>query len=362
MAMIVHTGVPGAGKTYLLVKTFTSMFCEYDKETQRFQLKPEHQDKSLVSNIQGLALEHLDIDVMMSDRCMAMAKARWYDNPKSKDLDEMEDVIDEFYAEFYEEKVRWFFDHAHQQALCEKHGPLIYLIEESQRYFDSKELGRQKWVRDVLYFFERHRHMGFSILCDTQHISKIHKGIAVLFEMEVQAKPRTLSLAGEFKYNEISDGVKTNQFPIVVKPDQRIFKTYKSMTHKEQVRPKKPLIKIVLFVVVVFGFGAFMLNYAINHLGPDDVIAAEDHTQGVTDPAAPRATNASQGKRALGSSTIEIEPVWVRLSYVMFGDNQINVIHPVHNTIIPLLEMDLPVKRTGDGIFADISGAETVIH
>jgi hypothetical protein len=360
MVMKIHTGVPGAGKTYLLVKSFTDLFCEYDSDTQRFELKPKHQDKILVSNIQGLTLNHLDLETLMMERCETLARARWFENPKSKDIGEMADVIDEFYSEFYEEKIRWFFDCAHQEFLAQKHGPLIYLIEESQRYFDTKELGRQKWVRDVLFFFERHRHMGFSILCDTQHISKIHKGIAVLFEVEVQAKPRTLSVMGEFKYNEITDGMKTNQLPIIVKPDQRIFKVYKSMEASEQIKPKKPVLKIVAFVVAVAVLGVFIIRYAINNLGPDDVIASETIAQGDQKNQSHQIkSNAAQGKRALGSSAAgapDQPPEWVRVDYVIpENSKEILIIHPITNTIMPLLELKHPVKRVGDAIYCDVS-------
>ncbi len=51
MVMKLNTGVPGAGKTYLMVKSFIDLFCTWDKETERFVLKDEHKDKVLISNI-----------------------------------------------------------------------------------------------------------------------------------------------------------------------------------------------------------------------------------------------------------------------------------------------------------------------
>jgi hypothetical protein len=353
MAMVLHTGVPGAGKTYLLVKTFVDLFCEYDKETERFQLTEQHKDKILVSNIQGLTIEHLDLETLMNERSEALAKARWFENDKAKDIEQMDDVIDTFYAEIHEEKIRHFFTYNHQEYLSQKHGPLIYLIEESQRYFDSKELGRQKWVRDVLFFFEKHRHLGFSMLMDTQHISKLHKGISVLFESEIQAKPRTLSIAGEFKYNQISDGCKTNQVPIVVKPDQRIFKVYKSMSHNEQIKPKKPFVKLISFIVFCIVASIFGFQYFMGRLVPDEVQASEVSQ---VSPGPQVASNAVQGKKVFGSSVVVPDSSeWVRLSYVIYRGNQINVVHPITNAIIALRDIDLPVRQVGDTIFCDIS-------
>lgn len=269
MVMKLNTGVPGAGKTYLMVKSFIDLFCTWDKETERFVLKDEHKDKVLISNIEGLTLQHYDIETLMNERCQQLAKATFIKNIGGNDIDmdSMQDVIDEFYHKFLDEKVRWFFSYDYQKQLLDKFGPVIYLIEESQRYFDSKELGRANWVRDVLFFFEKHRHFGFSIFCDTQHNTKLHKGIVALFETETRAKPRTLSVFGEFKYNEYADDAKTNQIPIVVKPDARIYKTYKSMSHKEDVKTKKPGFRLFLFIVVMGVLSLFVFNYAKSHLG-----------------------------------------------------------------------------------------------
>ncbi|MEH0020849.1 MAG: zonular occludens toxin domain-containing protein [Desulfobacter sp.] len=338
MVMKLHTGVPGSGKTYLLVKSFIDLFCTWDKETGRFILKDDHKDKILVSNIDGLTIPHLDIETLMNERCMQLAKAQFIDNVGKHKIEAMEDVIDKYYYEFLDEKVRWFFNYTHQKQLADKHGPLIYLIEESQRYFDSKELGRKPWVRDVHYFFEKHRHFGFSIFMDTQHASKLAKGIAVLFETEIQAKPRTLSLMGEFKYNEYSDGAKTNQIPIVVKPDKRVFQVYKSMSHKEDVKTKKPALKILAFVILMAMLSIFILNYAKNNLGPGTV-----HAQ------SPKTTPAKSTTPA--DPTREIPGAWVHLSYFMTSTGDITVVHPATQSLVPLQSLEMKVERQGTELY-----------
>lgn len=330
MVMKLNTGVPGSGKTYLLVKSFIDLFCTWDKDTGRFILKDSHQEKVLISNIDGLTLPHLDLETLMHERCLQLARTTLLDKgiPGTQD---MQDVIDEYYYQFLEEKVRWFFNHAFQHQLTDKHGPVIYLIEESQRYFDSKELGRQKWVRDVLFYFEKHRHFGHSIFCDTQHSSKLHKGIVALFETETRAKPRTLSVMGEFKYNEYADGAKTNQLPIVVKPDKRVYQTYKSMTHKEDVKTKKPVLKILLFVCAAAAFSLFMITHAKKNLGTTT------------------ATNTPSTATAAPTGSAPAKPSghWIHLSYVINGQGHVTVVHPIRNELMPLNEFDLEVRRQG---------------
>ena len=340
MVMKLHTGVPGSGKTYLLVKAFIDLFCTWDKETGRFVLKPEYEDKTLISNIEGLTLPHLDLETLMHDRCLQLARTKLMEKGVQV-LEENQDIIDEYYYQHLEEKVRWFFSKAHQSQLTDKHGPVIYLIEESQRYFDSKELGRQKWVRDVLFYFEKHRHLGHSIFCDTQHASKLHKGIVALFETETRAKPRTLSVMGEFKYNEYADGAKTNQLPIVVKPDKRIYQTYKSMTHKEDVKTKKPVLKILIFVCIMASFSIFMINYAKSNLG----------ASGLKDqPTSQDTASASAGSahtKVPVSSPYQRRGRWIPLSFVMDSEGKVIVIHPITNAVMPLKEFDMEVRVQG---------------
>jgi len=345
MVMKLNTGVPGSGKTYLLVKAFIDLFCTWDKDTERFVLKEQHQDKILISNIEGLTLPHLDLETLMHERCLQLARTKLLDKGVQI-LDENQDILDEYYYQHLEEKIRWFFSKEYQGQLTDKHGPIIYLIEESQRYFDSKELGRQKWVRDVLFYFEKHRHLGHSIFCDTQHASKLHKGIVALFETETRAKPRTLSVMGEFKYNEYADGAKTNQVPIIVKPDKRIYQTYKSMTHKEDVKTKKPVLKILIFVCCMAAFSLFMINYAKSNLGASSL----------EDQPAPQDTSSSTGSvpppsQPPAQTEYRRPGYWVHLPFVMDAQGKVTVVHPITYAVMPLKEFDLEVKRQGTQLF-----------
>lgn len=353
MVMKLNTGVPGSGKTYLMVSDFIKNFCTWEKETGRYLLKEEYKSHVLISNIEGLGLEHLDLETLMAARCLTLAKKKYLESPGDEKVSDFDDVIDDYYYEFLDEKVRWFFNYPYQKQLQGqyKDRPLIYLIEESQRYFDGKELGRQKWVRDTFLFFEKSRHLGVSIYMDTQHVSKIVKGISCLFETEIKAKPRTFSIGGEFKYNEYSDGQKVNQIPIVVKPDKRIFNTYKSMHSLEALKTKRPVLRILLFLLVMGGVSFGVLNYAISNLGGGvkSVTAAEtSKSEGVSPGAV---------KTYLKSPVKPVPGQWVRLTSV-FSSDGITVVHPVTNVLLLFKEMDLKCKEQGGSLFAFVPDSQ----
>lgn len=352
MVMKLHTGVPGSGKSYLLVKSFTDAFCVYNKDVGMWEIKSQGKLFRLISNIEGLTIPHESLDVLISDRCRSLAKSqvlaefkKVYDGDADSFGHFLDDTVQVRYLELLEEKVRWFFNDEYQKSLADGF-TLVYLIEECQRYFDTTELGRRAWVRDVLYFFERHRHHGISFFMDTQHISKIHKGISVLFEEEIQAKPRTLSVTGEFRYNSICDGLKTNQFPIVVRPDKRIFAAYQSRTSIEAVKTKSPVKRLFLGLVfcACLVYGLFL--YARHTMAPSSAVAAEIPPSG-------KSIVAKDSKPASVAVLEKPSPGgWVRMSYVLKSDGSLWVIHPVTNAISLLPDLGLRTKVVGTELYA----------
>lgn len=372
MVMKLHTGVPGSGKSYLLVKSFIDSFCTYDKNYGEWKIKPTGKLFRLISNIEGLTIPHESLDVLISDRCRALARVqvladlkKVYAGDAEEFLSMMEDAVHVKYLELLEEKVRWFFTDEYQKSLADG-CTLVYLVEECQRYFDTTELGRKVWVRDVLYFFERHRHHGISFFMDTQHVSKIHKGIAVLFEEEIQAKPRTLSITGEFRYNSMCDGLKTNQFPIVVRPDKRIFSAYQSRTSLEAVKPKTP-VKRLLIAIAICPFIVYVFYlYARHTIAPSVAVAspAPDATSapapgaahGVVPGSAPGAGSVpAPGSGAVPAPGVVPVPApgeWVRTSYVIKPDGQVWAIHPKSNAVCLLGDLGLKTKILGEELYS----------
>ncbi len=159
MVMKLHTGVPGSGKTFFLIKSLTDLFYTWNEELNRFELKPEHKNLIVISNVEGLNLDHKDLDTLISDRCLTLAKRKFTELMTDKDLPDMDELITDYYYDFKNEGIRWFFNYEYQERLCQEFGPIVYAIEESQRYFDGQKIGREKWLREVLFFFEKHRHL-----------------------------------------------------------------------------------------------------------------------------------------------------------------------------------------------------------
>jgi zona occludens toxin (predicted ATPase) len=347
MATHVHTGVPGSGKTYLLVANFCREFCAWSKDEQRYLLKPVKPGGKpirVISNIDGLVLDHDNLDELMIQRCRALARRKVVEqtggNIDDGFLEKLDDVAELYFEEYYKEKVRWFFTDEYQMALAASH-QIVYLIEECQRYFDTAELGRASWVRNTLYFFERHRHHGISMYLDTQNIKKIHAGIVAVVESELRAKPRTMSIAGEMRYNRFVEGVKVNQVPIVEKPSKRIRAMYQSFTATEAGKLDKPLKKLAIGVCVVSLISFGMYRYTIGKFRAK----AESQTQTV---------DAKKADVHEKQAPLSQQKEWVSLSHVLFGDGSVSVIHPMTGQMIPLQAMDLPYELRGTTIYAEV--------
>lgn len=349
MVMRLHTGVPGSGKTYLLMDALTSAYYTFNKELQHWDRKEEYKDLTLISNIEGLNLEHKDLELMMQKRCEVLAKKK----AAEMNINDA-DVIEEYYQEYWSEKIRWFFNYDYQKRLSEHFGSIVYAIEEAQRYFDAKEISRKPWARDVFYFFEKHRHFGMSIYMDTQHVCKICKDLAVLFEAEVQAKPRTMSMTGEMRYNELVEGMKVNQVPIVKRPKKSVFSSYKSMHQKEVVKTKKPLLRLVAFVLIVAVAAYFVLQYAKAELGPDEAIAAE----AVKD--SPVQTGEVE-KVPLKEVSPVITGKWHPVSYIASGSGFL-LLNPIDQSVVKLREFPYKLRRSGNKFYAWIENDELQLY
>ena len=211
MAINIITGVPGAGKTYYGVYHLRKTFCV--KTGNGYVLK---QGYTLITNIDSLLIPHLSFDDL---------------------LEKTGRTFDQFFTVPYQEKI------------TEKYPKLIYLIDESQRYFSRKT------SKDTFYYFQYHRHLGHTVYLFTQGMNLLPKDITALAEFEVRAIRRSLSIMGEMRYlfyanREIVDR-KT------LKKDKTIFNLYKSMSAMETEKIKNPFLKYFIILGVV----ALILGY-----------------------------------------------------------------------------------------------------
>ncbi|MCP4763468.1 MAG: DUF2075 domain-containing protein, partial [archaeon] len=188
MAIKLITGVPGAGKTYLALKLLTEQYYEWSKELQEYIRKDEFKNYTIITNIDELCLDTLDLT----------------------------DVINQCNTNF-----ETFFTKDFQEKVTKKHGSILYIIDEAQRhigyYFRNKE---------TLFYFDYHRHFDHEVWLITQHRYKINRNISTLAEMEYRAVKRSLAVFGEFKYNLMSDGEIFDRK--IFKSDKKIFDIYKS--------------------------------------------------------------------------------------------------------------------------------------
>lgn len=208
MAIRLITGVPGAGKTYLALKTLLDDYFKWDKKEKGFVPKKEI---TIITNIDSLDLDHINLD----DAIRASKK-----------------------------NIEGFFSVEYQEKITNKYKRIVYVIDECQRFFD-----RRFYNKDVFYYFEYHRHLGHDIYLVTQDRMKIAKDISLLCETEIRAVKRTLAIAGEFKYNVLSDGIIIDRK--ICKPKKYIFALYRSSSGKESKKIKNPVIKILVVVTVM---------------------------------------------------------------------------------------------------------------
>ena len=262
MAIFLITGKPGAGKTYFQVKHLLDKYYKYDKDKDEYVKKF---DFVLISNIPNLNLEHVSLDEAMVTKCKSMAKLEAL-RLGSND----QEVIDELYDEYWTDRIRYFFNYQHQQRLTDKATNIIYAISECQKLFGS-DLGKQKWKTEVFQMFQEHRHLGLSFYMDTQSRKLLHSDIYALVEKETNARPRTMSVLGEFQYHEFVDGSKITSMPKGVKPDKKVFECYRGFIHEEVEKPKKALTKLLIILLCGFAF-----SYSIYHFGLKNTLGAKE--------------------------------------------------------------------------------------
>lgn len=206
------TGTPGAGKTYLAVKLLTEKYFFWHKKDHAFYRQEKAKKYTIFTNIDELTLPHKSLIEIFEEHKIS---------------------FDEFFTVPYQEKLHKKYPH------------IIYVIDEAQQYIGSSFRNK-----DVIYYFDYHRHFGDSIWLISQDYQKICKNINVLVELEYRAVKSTFSVLGEFRYNIKSNGQifkrKTER------KDKRIFQLYKSFQGDEQEKHSNPLKFIIIGLLLAF--------------------------------------------------------------------------------------------------------------
>jgi hypothetical protein len=208
--MDIITGDPGAGKTLLAIKLLTDKYFFWHNKDRCFYRKEDSKKYVIYTNIDGFKLPHRSLTEAFKDVPF--------------------DV---------------FFSKEHQDSLHEETPHIIYLLDECQQYID-----KYYRKREVIFYFDYHRHYGDVIYLITQHITKICKDISILHDYEYRAVNRTFSFTGEFRYNIKSKGEKVKGYSF--RASKKYFDLYTSFTGDNKERRINPVMVTLAAFVVVF--------------------------------------------------------------------------------------------------------------
>lgn len=218
MAFTLIYGVPGSGKTYFCVHHLLKNFYTFEESSGRYLLKKEFSHVKLVSNIEGLKIEHHDLD-------------DWIRHAQG---------------------VEKFFSFDVQKKIFEKHGPIIYLIDEAQMYFPSSFRRPE-----VFNWFSYHRHWGQTLYLMTQAFSLLPRQITDQVDLSIYALPPSSSLFArrDLKYNVLSGRDIVDKKTLI--KSKQIFDVYKSQQANETEKTRNPMMKYIIGIAILLLFIAF---------------------------------------------------------------------------------------------------------
>jgi hypothetical protein len=338
------TGVPGSGKTYYAVKELLSNYYTDNKDGSYTIAK----DLKVISNIENLLLDHLSleeeietfIDMMVQDHC------------RESDICDLKE-IEETRWNFRNDKIK-YFEKDHQEKIAARHGRVVYVIDECQEYFSTK-MHRFRYARNVFMWFETHRHLGQDVILITQSSMKVARDIRDLVEYEIRALPKSLSLFGEMKYNEYTNGMKSNALPKSIRPKKNIFQLYKSMSMKGSEKSGSALKTIFIMMMVGLVLGGSFLYFGIfKKYGKAEI------------PEKPAVViNSEVNKNSMEVKKVDfhIESIWFPVSWTLENNDvrSINVYDELNNLLLPISMWNREIKVVGQTMYAEFTMNEISI-
>ena len=229
MAIYGVGGKPGTGKTYWCVAHMVKKYFEWDKihgeYMRRFGVE-------IVTNIDELRLDHFTLDEMI----MKSGK------------DGKGGTVESFFTVEY------------QRKLLSRFNRVVYIIDEAGKYFGAgfKE-------RDVLFFFQYHRHLGIDIYLVSSNLEGVSRGLLNLLEYRIVGKERSKRVLNEFRYVKYVGPDKVGV--TVLKPERKIFHLYKSMVQDEHEKIPAMTRKVVFFAVACILGAMVLFRYTMSNFG-----------------------------------------------------------------------------------------------
>lgn len=224
MAIYGVAGKPGSGKSYWAVNHIITKFFHWDKTLGEYFPK---QNVSIITNIEGLRLDHHNLDEMIK-------KAGG---------------------------INAFFTVEYQKELLKRFSRIVYLIDESGSYFPAGFKDDK-----VIFLFQYHRHLGLDFYLVAPGVSNICPQIVRLMEYRLQASPRSKRLTNEFRYQKIVEG--DNAGKQVIPFRKEIFRLYRSMEASETEPIKNVSTKYLVIAVCCMLFTVLGGYFAVNAFYP----------------------------------------------------------------------------------------------
>lgn len=219
MAIYGVNGKPGCGKTFWVLKHLTQKYFEWSKVFNEWFKKGNFE---VVTNIEEIKLE-------------------------TRNLDEMIKIAGGFNK---------FFEIEYQRKILSKMGRIIYIIDEARNYFP-------KGLKDnaVLNMLQYHRHLGLDFYLINPSTEGLSREVIALMEYQIEGTTRSKRLLDEFRYRKVVEG--DNAGRMVLRPDDKIFRIYKSMDREglEKIQPlvrKYAIYVLIAGLIAVLGFAGFL--------------------------------------------------------------------------------------------------------
>ncbi|MBT9169220.1 MAG: hypothetical protein DDT19_02574 [Syntrophomonadaceae bacterium] len=217
MAIKIVTGILGSGKTYFCVYEMLKRYFKFSEEFYEWQPKQDV-NVEIVTNIAGLKLPVKNLDHEI----------------------ERAGSIENYFSVPY-----------HTYHVGNESKRVVIIIDEAQKIFH-----RKFYNKDVFYFFQYSRHLGFDIYLITQDVSSLSKELQNLAEYEVRAVRRSLQ-AGFFRYLYCIDDKKIGTRNL--KRDSKVFAIYHSLepNRSEFADIKSVPMRNLGYFIILFAFVIF---------------------------------------------------------------------------------------------------------
>jgi len=223
MAIYIVDGKIGSGKTYYCVYSIIAKYYMYDDIIQEYVQK---KNTLVVSNIEGLKLDHVDLEKTIEEKGVQYC-----------------------FSEKFINDLREYHKCAH----------IVFIIDEFQKWFHSKFFDK-----DILYFFQYSRHYGLDFYLICQDVDSVCRQLKNLCEYYIGAVSRTSGSGLGFHYKKrIGDETIGH---INLKKDKKIFNFYKSMKFDESEKPRPVMYKFIGLACVLLVVAVLLFKYSFSQI------------------------------------------------------------------------------------------------